>query len=63
MKYQFKVAISFWEQFNALPAPQQSSARAKLRIFKDDSLDPRLRTHKINSLSASFKTTVFAVCD
>ena len=61
MSYQYKPTKKFWEQFRALSAAQQVSARAKLRIFKVDPFDPRLRTHKIHRLSDTFKRTVHAV--
>ena len=61
MSYQFKPTKKFREQFRALPPAQQASTRAKLRIFKDDPFDPRLRTHKIHGLSAILGRTVHAV--
>ncbi len=61
MSYQYKPTKKFWAQFRALPAAQQASTRAKLRIFKVDPFDQRLRTHRIHHLSAIFKRTVHAV--
>ena len=61
MNYRYKPTKKFWAQLRALPAAQQANARAKFRIFKDDPFDPRLRTHKIQHLSAIFKRTVHAV--
>ena len=61
MKYRYAATEKFWKQFNALPTAQQAGARAALRIFKLDPFDPRLRTHKIQRLSAVFSRTVHAV--
>jgi hypothetical protein len=36
-------------------------AREKFRIFRENPFDPRLRTHKIQSLSSLFKRTIHAV--
>jgi hypothetical protein len=36
-------------------------AREKFRFFHENPFDPRLRTHKIQSLSSLFKRTVHAV--
>lgn len=61
MDYFFNASPDFWKSFYALPPAQKASTRTAWAIFKQNPFDPRLRTHKINSLSASFKTTVFAV--
>ena len=61
MKYRFRAARSFWKSFAKLPPRQHDSARAALKIFKENPFDPRLRTHKINSLSAYYKRTIHAV--
>ena len=61
MKYRFRAARSFWKSFAKLPAQQQDAARTVFKIFKEDPFDPRLRTHKINSLSAYYKRTIYAV--
>ncbi len=57
----FKPTKKFWAQFRALPLRQQALTREKFRIFRQNPFDPRLRTHKIHSLSAVMKKTVHAV--
>ncbi len=61
MNFRYVAAPDFWKSFYALPASQKASTRTAWAIFKQNPFDPRLRTHKIHGLSASFKTTVFAV--
>lgn len=61
MNYQFKVVPTFWKKFYALPPAQKESVRRAWQIFKADPFDPRLRTHKINSLSAEYRRTIYAV--
>jgi hypothetical protein len=60
MKYRFKASRGFWKSFSKLPGPQQASAKAVFKIFKADPFDPRLRPHKINSLSSYYGKTVYA---
>jgi hypothetical protein len=43
-----------------LPEQQQASAKAAFKTFKANPFDPRLRPHKINSLSAYYGKTVYA---
>jgi mRNA-degrading endonuclease YafQ of YafQ-DinJ toxin-antitoxin module len=50
----------FWRNYAKLPRKQQESAKKAWQIFKIDPFDPRLRTHRINSLSAVFRRTVHA---
>ncbi len=57
----FKATETFWRKFYALPPAQKQLAREKWEIFKVDPFDPRLGTHKINSLSARMKETVWSV--
>jgi Txe/YoeB family toxin of Txe-Axe toxin-antitoxin module len=57
----FKATENFWRKFYALPSAQKQLAREKWEIFKVDPFDPRLGTHKINSLSARMKKTVWSV--
>jgi mRNA-degrading endonuclease YafQ of YafQ-DinJ toxin-antitoxin module len=59
--YRFRAARSFWKSFAKLPPRHQDSARAALKIFKENPFDPRLRAHKINSLSAFYKRTIYSV--
>jgi len=59
--YQFSATPRFWKSFKKLPDNQKKSAKRAWQIFKQDPFDPRLRTHKINSLSSAMKRTVYAV--
>jgi len=61
MTYRFRASRVFWRSFAKLPERQQLLAREKFRIFKSDPFDPRLRAHKIHSLSAYYKRTIYAV--
>ena len=61
MAYRFKATEVFWERFYALSPEQKEKARQVWEIFKVNPFDPRLRTHKINRLSARFGTTVYSV--
>jgi mRNA-degrading endonuclease YafQ of YafQ-DinJ toxin-antitoxin module len=60
MKFRFKASRTFWKAFTKLPERQQASAKAAFKIFKANPFDPRLRTHKINSLSAYYGKTTYA---
>ena len=60
MKFRFQVSRAFWKSLSKLPERQRASARAAFKIFKVNPFDPRLRTHKINSLSAYYGETVYA---
>ena len=59
MKYRFRASRTFWKSFAKLPEPQQATAREAFKIFQTDPFDPRLRTHKIHSLSAYYKRTIY----
>ena len=61
MKYRFKPTESFWESFYDLSPAQKDSARRAWKIFKENPFDPRLRTHKIQRLSAQYNRTIYAV--
>jgi hypothetical protein len=43
-----------------LPAQQQRSARNAFAIFKENPFDPRLRSHKIQKLSARYGRVIYA---
>ena len=60
MGYQFKAVRRFWKSLNALPPRQRESAINAFRIFKEDPFDFRLRTHKVQKLSAIAKHTIFS---
>lgn len=59
--YRYVASPTFWRNFKKLPRKQWTSVRRAWDIFKTDPFDPRLGTHKINSLSAIFGCTVYAV--
>ena len=61
MSYEYKAVPNFWRKFYALTPSQKQAVREAWVIFKKDPFDPRLRTHKIHSLSAEFGKTVYAV--
>jgi hypothetical protein len=61
MSFRFKASRSFWKNLSKLPENQRVSAKAVFKIFKQNPFDPRLRTHRINSLSAYYGKTVYAV--
>jgi hypothetical protein len=59
--YRYKAAPQFWRSFKKLTPAQKESAFEAWKIFKHNPFDPRLRTHKINRLSAILKRTVYAL--
>jgi hypothetical protein len=61
MKYRFKPAEQFWRSFYSLPSTQKESVRHVWEIFKLNPFDSRLGVHKIQSLSAFYKKTVYSV--
>ena len=61
MKYRFRAAKSFWRCWSALSTGQQDRAKQAFRIFKENPFDPRLRSHKIQRLSAYYRRTIYAV--
>ena len=61
MTYDFRASEQFWKSFHALPDRGKASTREVWQIFKADPFDPRLRTHKIHSLSALYKRTIYSV--
>jgi mRNA-degrading endonuclease YafQ of YafQ-DinJ toxin-antitoxin module len=61
MTYDFRAAEQFWKSFHALPDRQKEATREAWQVFKLDPFDPRLRTHKIHSLSALYKRTIYSV--
>jgi mRNA-degrading endonuclease YafQ of YafQ-DinJ toxin-antitoxin module len=56
----FEVVDNFWEKFYDLSADQKESVRRAWAIFKNDPFDPRLRSHRIQKLSARFKVTIYS---
>ncbi len=61
MKYRFRATRAFWRSLSKLPVQQQQSARKIFAIFKANPFDPRLRSHKIQKLSARYGRTIYAV--
>jgi hypothetical protein len=59
--YRFLAAPQFWRSYRKLTESQMESARQAWKIFKMDPYDPRLRTHRIHSLSARFGRTIHSV--
>lgn len=57
----FKATRQFRKSFVKLSASQRQRAKEKFMVFKTDPFDQRLRTHKINVLSARAGTTVYSV--
>lgn len=61
MKYRYRTVERFWTSFYRLSPEQKDSSRRAWEIFKEDPFDPRLRTHKIQRLSAQYGRTIYAV--
>ncbi len=61
MAYRYRATPQFWRSYAKLTESQQASARRVWPIFKENPFDPRLRTHKIASLSARFGCTIHSV--
>lgn len=60
MNYQLRTSRTFWRSFGKLPLPQQERARQAFLIFRQDPFDHRLRSHKIQRLSARYGRTIYA---
>jgi mRNA-degrading endonuclease YafQ of YafQ-DinJ toxin-antitoxin module len=50
----------FWKDYSKLTAGQKRLVEEAWRIFKTDPFDPRLRTHRANTLSSIFRRPVHA---
>lgn len=61
MKYRYRAVERFWTSFYRLSPAQKETTRKAWKIFKENPFDSRLRTHKIQSLSAHFGRTIYAV--
>jgi hypothetical protein len=61
VSYRYRATPEFWKNFHGLSSTHKDLVREKFRIFHENPFDPRLRTHKIHSLSSLFKRTVHAV--
>jgi mRNA-degrading endonuclease YafQ of YafQ-DinJ toxin-antitoxin module len=60
MKYRFRATRAFWRSFAKLTLQQQRRAREVFVIFKQNPFDPRLRSHKIQKLSARYSRVIYA---
>jgi mRNA-degrading endonuclease YafQ of YafQ-DinJ toxin-antitoxin module len=60
VSYRYRAAETFWDSFYALSPSQKESVRRAWQIFKDNPFDARLRPHKIHSLSARYKKTIYS---
>lgn len=60
MKYRFRATRAFWRSFERLSAQQQSHARKAFAIFKQNPFGPRVRSHKIQKLSARYARAIYA---
>ena len=60
-RYRYRASPQFWRNYRKLTEREQNAAFRAWLIFKKDPFDARLGTHKINSLSALYKRTVYAV--
>jgi mRNA-degrading endonuclease YafQ of YafQ-DinJ toxin-antitoxin module len=60
MKYRFRATRAFWRSFAKLSAQHQHRAREVFVIFKQNPFDPRLRSHKIQKLSARYGRVIYA---
>ncbi len=61
MTYHFRASEQFWKSFYRLSPSQKESTRQAWVIFQTNPFDSRLRTHKIHSLTALYKRTIYAV--
>lgn len=60
-RHRFLATPQFWRSYKKLTDAQMESARQAWKIFQANPYDPRLRTHKIVSLSARFGRTIYSV--
>jgi mRNA-degrading endonuclease YafQ of YafQ-DinJ toxin-antitoxin module len=60
VKYRFRATRAFWRSFEKLSAQRQENARKAFVIFMQNPFDPRLRSHKIQKLSARYGRTIYA---
>ncbi|WP_395742543.1 hypothetical protein [Prosthecobacter sp.] len=61
MTYRYLATPQFWRSYARLSENQKASATRTYGIFKENPFDPRLRTHKIASLSSRFGRTIYSV--
>jgi len=56
----FRMTPGCRKALEALTGQQREQADAAFKIFKVDPFDPRLKTHKINKLSARYKRLILS---
>jgi len=61
VNFRFQCTETFWKKFYALSPGQKAAVRTTWAIFKKNPFDPRLGTHRINSLSARYGKTIRSV--
>jgi hypothetical protein len=61
MNYRYRATERFWTNFYRLSPSQKDAARAAWKIFRVNPFDPRLRPHKIHSLSAHYGRPIHAI--
>ncbi len=61
MARRYLATPQFWRSYRKLSESQRESAEAAWTVFKANPFDPRLRTHRIASLSARFGHTIHSV--
>jgi hypothetical protein len=59
-RHKFQATPAFWSAFWKLPAAQRVCAREAWKLFQENPFHPLLGTHRIASLSARYKTTVYS---
>ena len=59
--YRFRAPPTFWASYRKLTPEQKTATKRAFQIFLKDPFDSRLRTHKINALSARAKRTIYSV--
>jgi len=60
VNYRYQAAETFWRNFYALSPAQKLAVRQAWLIFKENPFDSRLRSHKIHTLSARYKRTIYS---
>ena len=60
-RYRYGTVPTFWTSYRRLAPDQKAAAKRAFKIFAQDPFDARLGTHKIHSLSARAKRTIYAV--
>ncbi len=61
MKYVYRASENFWKKFYSLSSAQKESVRLAWMAFRENPFDAKLGTHRISSLSAYYKKTIYSV--